>query len=98
MNHVGVIETAHHMDKCIRLTDIGKKFVSETFSMTCAAHQSRNIHKFHHCGRFFIGLINFRQTIQTAVRHGNDSHIGFNRTEGIIGTFRPGICNGVEQS
>ena len=44
MDHVFIIETAHHMDDGVRRTDVVQKLIAQTFSLGCAFHQSGNIH------------------------------------------------------
>ena len=43
------------------------------------------------------GIVQPSQIIQAAVGHGDHAHIGLDGAEGIVGAFRAGIGDGVEQ-
>ena len=47
MYYVVVVETAQHMDDCVRLADIGKELVAETFAAAGAFHEAGNVHYFN---------------------------------------------------
>ncbi|MNC33750.1 hypothetical protein D3C75_821560 [compost metagenome] len=98
--HVGdvlILEAAHHVDNGIHLADMGQELVAQTLALTCAFYKTGNIDKFKSGRHDPVGIHNLRQLLETLVRHFHYAHIGINGTERVIGGFRPGLGNCIEQ-
>ena len=63
MNNIIVIETTQNVDNSIRLSDIGKKFISQTFPLARSFNQARDIHGFNDCRYHILRLHQFDELI-----------------------------------
>ena len=97
MHNFLVVEAAHHMDDGVGAADILQELVAQARALAGALYQTRNVHELDDRRGLFIGLVHLRQLVQPRVRHGYHAHIGLDGAEGIVGTLRPGVGDGVEQ-
>ena len=97
MRYVVIVETAEHMQYGIRLPDIGKKFVSETFTFRCAFHQTCNVDDLNRGGHHRLGGAHIHEPRQTVVGNRYHAHIGLYRTEREIGTLSLRVAQAIEQ-
>ena len=96
VDHVLIIEAAYHMNDGIRCPDIIQEFVSQTFSLGCAFHQSGNVHKLDDGVCFLLRMIHVCQIIQSCIRHRHHAHIGLDGTERIVCRFCTGVGDCIE--
>ena len=82
----------------ITLTNIGKKLISKTFSMTCTLHKSGDIHDIHGSRYGALRLANIRKHLQTLVRNIGGSEIRLNGTERKICALGLALAYAVEKS
>ena len=84
MGHVGILETAHHVDDGVDLADITQELVAEPLALRGAAHQAGDIDKGeprrHNDGR----LGERRQRIEPLIRNCDLADIRLDGTERII--------------
>ena len=86
------------MHDSVDFADMGEEFISEPLSAGSPFYKSRNIDEFDDGGGDFFALIESGEFVESFVGNGYDADIRFYRTKGIIGTFRAGMCDCVEQS
>ena len=78
---------------------MAKELVAKAGALTCALHQTRNVHELHDGGSFFVGLPDLGQLVQPLVRHCHDAGVRLDGAERIVCSLRVlGGGNGVEQS
>ena len=94
MHDVVVVEAAQYVDDGVGLTYIAEELVAQTFSFAGSFHQSGNVHDVA-CGRNDApGMNQFRQFVQTFVRHGDLSHLCVDGTERKVCS----LCLGTRQT
>ncbi|MPM18813.1 hypothetical protein SDC9_65229 [bioreactor metagenome] len=96
VDDVFIVEAAHHMNHSGRLPDIGQKFVAKSLSLGSALHQARDVHKFHHGGGSFLGVIKFREPCEPQVGDRHHTHIGIDGAERIVRALGAGARDGVK--
>ncbi|CDC61050.1 uDP-N-acetylglucosamine enolpyruvyl transferase [Clostridium sp. CAG:448] len=97
MDDVRILKAAYNVQNGVYLADMRKKFIPEPFTLGGAADQSRNVDKFDNGRGEFFRIVHLCQDIQTVVRYRNNTHVRFNGAEGVIGGFRTGAGQCVEQ-
>ena len=97
MNNVVIVKTSDNMNDCVDLTDMGKEFVSQSFSSAGSFDQACNIHELDGGGSNFLRMIHFGKNIQPVIRNKNHSRIGFNGAERIVFRLSSCVCNCIEQ-
>ena len=97
MDHVGVVEAAHHVDDGVHLADVGQELVAQALALGSPLHQAGDIHKFDHRRGDLLGVIEVSQELQPLIRHGHHAHVGVDGAEGIVGGLRPGLGQRVEE-
>ena len=88
MGHVGILETAHHMDDGVDLADIAQKLVAEPLAFRGAAHQAGDVDEGEPRRHDNRRLGQRRQRIEPAVRHRNLADIRLDGAERIIRRLR----------
>ena len=97
MDDIIVLKAADNVYDCIDLADMREKFIAEPLALGGAAHQSGYVDKFNHGRRIFLGMVHFRENVQTLVRHRNDAHVRVDGAERIVGRLRARVGQSVEQ-
>ena len=97
VHDVVVIKAADHMDDGVGHADVAQELVAQARALGGALHQTGDVHELDDGGSVFFGIVQPGQIIQAAVGHGDHAHIGLDGAEGIVGAFRAGIGDGVEQ-
>ena len=87
MNNIGILKAAHHMYNGIHLSDIGKKLVAKALSLAGSLYKSRDIHKLNGGRRYLFCMVKVSKLFNPLIRYGYNSHIGVNRTKGVVGGF-----------
>ena len=86
--YVLVLETTNHVYDRVHLSDIGEELVSQAFSLTCAFHQSGNVHHldggWNNRGR----SRHFGERFQSLVGNLHDSYVRVDGAEGIVRCLR----------
>ncbi|MNV68760.1 hypothetical protein D3C71_1616310 [compost metagenome] len=85
------------MNNRIHLTDMSQELVPQALTLAGALHKTGDIDKFESGGHYPVGSYNLGQLLETLVRHFYYAHIGINGAERVIGGFRPGLGNCIEQ-
>ena len=98
MDYITVVKTANHVYDGICHPDIGQELVAQAFAPAGTLHQTGDVHEFDHGGGILLWTVHFCQPVQTLIRDRYHTDVGVNGAERIVGTFRSGIGNGVEQS
>ena len=81
MGYVVILKTAQHMDDGVGLADVAKELVAESLALTCAFHESGDIHNLTCCGHYTSWMHQFCQFCKSFVGHCNHAHIGFDSTK-----------------
>ena len=76
------------MDDGVHLPDIAQELVAQALPLGGPLHQAGDVHEFYHRWGDLLRLVHVPQELQPLVRHGYDSDIGVDGTEGVIGGFR----------
>ena len=98
MDHVVVLEAAHHVHDRVHLANIGQKLVAQPLPLAGPLDQAGDIHELHLGGDDLLAGAEGRQLVEPGIRHRNDARVGLDRAEGIVGGFGLGIGHqGVEQ-
>jgi len=87
MHHILVVETAHHVDDGIHVADVAQELVAESFSRTGAFDQAGNVDEFNGGGLDLLRLDDGGEPIHAGIGHLDDSHIGIDGAEGVVGRF-----------
>ena len=86
------------MDNGIHLTDIGEELIAEALAFGSSLHESGNINKFNYGRGNLFGIIESGELSETVIGYRNNTYIGIDSTERVIGRFRTGFCQGIEES
>ena len=92
MNHVLVLEAAHHVDDGVDFTDVGEELVPQALALGSAFYQAGDVHEFNAGVDDLLGIIHIVQDLQPFIRHLHHPDVGVNGAEGII--LRLGTCLG----
>ena len=76
MNDICIFKTSYNVNDCINLTDVGKEFITKTFTTACTAYKTCNIDKLHDRGSYFFGIVHFCKDIQPFVGNCNKARTG----------------------
>ena len=88
MNDIVIIEAAHHVHNGIDLANVGEELVAESFSLTRAFNEARDIYKFDGGRDDLVRLCDLSQRFQSSVRHLDDAHVGIDRAKRIVCRLR----------
>ena len=93
MGDVAVVEAPEHMDDGIRIPDVGKELVAQTFAPGRALDQTRDVDEFDHGGGEFLGVMLVAQPLEPLVRHGHNADVRVDGAERIVVRRNARICN-----
>ncbi|MNC47453.1 hypothetical protein D3C75_965160 [compost metagenome] len=85
------------MDNGIHFTDMGQELVAKAFALAGALHQTGDIHEFEGSWHDAVRIDNLRQLLETLIGNLHHAHIGIDRAKRVVGGFRPGLGNCIEQ-
>jgi len=94
---VGVVEAADDVDDGVHLTDVTQELVAQAFALAGAPHEAGDVDELHGRVGDLGGLDDGRDVLEAFVRDVDDSRVGVDRAEGVIGHLRPGAGQRVEQ-
>ena len=98
MDYVLIVEAAQHMDDGIRLADVRKELVPQSFSLAGTLDETGYINYLYGGGNdTSLRFTEFAEFDKTLVGHGDDAYIGFNRAEREIGALRLRITKTIEK-
>jgi hypothetical protein len=80
-----VVEAADDVDDGVALTDVTEELVAEALTLGGTLHQSGDIYDLTRCGHDTSRMDDLSELRQTLVGYGDDTEVGFNRTEGEVG-------------
>ena len=98
MNHVVILETAHHVGDGVSLADVRQKLVAQPLAPGRAGHQPGDVHEFDSGGDDLLRLDDGGQRVQPGVGHRHHPDVGVDGAERIIFGLDAGLGEGVEQS
>ena len=99
MGDVAIFETTHDMGDSVAFADIGQKLIAQAFAFRGPAHEASNVNECQSGRDDLLRAGDFRQRVETRVRHRHFTDIGFDRAEWIIrGLRRRCLGEGVEKS
>ena len=81
VDHVFIVEAAHHVSDGVGFTDVGQEFVAQPFAFGGASDQAGNVHEFHGGGHDPLRADDGGEFVQTRVRHRYHAGVGFNGAE-----------------
>ena len=97
MDHVGILEAAHHLSDGVCLPDVVEKLVSQTFAARRPLDQAGDVNELDHRRYHPGGAHDPRDLVETLVGDVGDADVGFDRGERVVlGCDLPG-GEGVEQ-
>ena len=91
VNHVIVLEAAHHVHDGVHLADVGQELVAQALALAGALHQAGDVHKLHPGGDDLLRARERRKLLQAPIGHGHHARIGLDRAEGEIGSGGLGV-------
>ena len=98
MDHIVVLEAAHHVDDGVHLADVGQELVAESLPLAGSLDQPGDIDELHPGGDQFLRTGNGGEFGQPLIGHRHDARVGLDRAERIVGGFGLGIGHqGIEQ-
>ena len=97
VGHVIVVEAAEHMDDGISLADVGKELVAQSFTLAGTFYEAGDIHNLHGGGDDTSRVYQLGQLGESLVGYGDNTHVGFDCTEGEVCRLRLGVRQTVEK-
>lgn len=85
------------MANSVHVADIGEKSVTQPFTFACPLHQSGNIDERDGGRDHFLGGKQVTKSFDSRIWNGNDTRIGFDRRERIVGGENARFSEGVEK-
>ena len=101
VRHVGnvfALEAANDVEDRIDTSNMAEELVAQTFPLTRAGDQSRNIDELHCRGDDAFGHNHPADLIHARVGHGDGPHIGVDRAERIVRGLRAASGQRVKES
>ena len=92
MGDVAVVEAAQHVDDGVRVPDVAQELVAQTLALGGTLDQTGDVDNLDGGGDDPLRMVDFGQTDQPLVGHGDDAHVGLDGAEGEVG--RLGLCVG----
>ena len=90
MDDILVVETAHDMDDGVHAPNMPQELVSQTFPLAGSLDETGDVHNLHGRRENPFRLYILRQLVHPGIWYLDDSHIGLDGAERIIGRFRLG--------
>ncbi len=97
VDHVVVLEAAHHVHDGVHLADVAEELVAQALAPAGALHQAGDIHEFQRGGGVLLGVVHLGQHVQPVVGHGHHAGVRLDGAEGIVRRLRARAGDGVEQ-
>ena len=98
MGYVAVVEAAQYVYDGICITYVAQKLVAQTFTLRGALYKARNVDNLNSGWNDTFGFVDLGQTHKTLIGYGDDTYVGFDRTEREIGRLRLSVRQAVEKS
>ena len=77
-------ESSDDMIDSIDSLDVRQEGIAETLALASTSHQTSNVENGDACGDLGPWLVNFAQTLESAIRHEDFSLCRVNRAEGVV--------------
>ena len=84
VDHVFVVETAHHVGDRLNLADVREELVPQPLAVGCALNQTRDVDEGHHRGGDLLRLDFRRDRVEPGVGHRHHAGRGLDGAEWII--------------
>ena len=94
---VAIFKATYNLSNSIYFADVCQEFVTQAFALGSAFYKTSNIYEAHCRGNNSFGLEHFAQNVQSFIRNINDTYVGFNGAERIVGSFCASFGNCVKQ-
>lgn len=88
VNDVVIFEAAHDLHDGVDFADVSEEFIAEAFALGGSFYEAGDVDEFNGGGDQFFGTGDFRKNGETLIRHGDDSDVGVDSAEGVVGGFR----------
>ncbi|CZU47610.1 Uncharacterised protein [Enterobacter hormaechei] len=87
VDNVVILEAAHNVADRFGFTNVGQELVTQAFTFGCAFYQARDVHEFHGGWQNALRFHDFRELVQTRVRHWYNAGVRFDGTEREVRRF-----------
>ena len=95
---VVVLETADDLHNGVDFADVAEELVAEAFTGAGALDEAGDVHEFDGGWDELFGAGDFRERLESGIRHGDNADIGVDRAKGIVGRLGlAGACDRIEQ-
>ena len=99
MVHVGVFETAHHLDDGVNFADMGEKLIAQPLALARAFDQTGDVDELDHGRDDHVGFDHLLQHLQPRIGHGHHADVRIDGAKRIIGRLGlAGAGDGIKQS
>ena len=98
MDHIVVVEAAHHVHDRVDFADVGQKLVAQALALAGPLHEAGDVHELHTGGDDLARTAQAGELIEPRIGHGHHPCVGLDRAEGEVGGLGLGVGHqGVEQ-
>src|SRR4029077_13308893 len=94
---VGVLEAAHDMYDRVSLTDVGEELVTKSLAFSRSLDETRDVDELHDRRHRLLWLNYSRELAEPRVRHLALADVRLDGAKGIVGRFRFGGSQRIEQ-
>ena len=96
VDDLGIVEAADDVRDGIGRANVAEKLITEAFALRCALNESRDVDELHGGGYEALGLDELSDLREPLIGYGDDTGIGVDGAEGIVGGLGFGRGEGVE--
>ena len=97
VDHVLVIEAAHHVDDGVGFADVREELVAQALALARAGHQARDVDELDDGRHDALGLDDGRQRVEPRVGQLDDAHVRLDRAKGVVLCRDAGLREGIEE-
>ncbi len=97
VDHVVVLEAAHHVDDGVGLADVGQELVAQAFALAGAGHQARDVDELDDGRHDALGLDDLGQLRQPRIGHFDHADVRLDGAERVVLGRDAGLGQGVEE-
>ena len=84
MDHVFILEAAHHVDNGVALADVCQELVAQAFALGGTLDKAGDVNEFDDRRGNFLRVVQIAQLLQALVRHRHNTHVGVDGAEGVV--------------
>jgi hypothetical protein len=97
VDHVFVVEAAHHVDDGVGLADVGQELVAQAFTLGGAGDQTGDVHELDDGRLDLLRIDDLGQGVEARIGHFDDADVGLDGAEGVVLGGDAGLGEGIEE-